>query len=152
LRFALDSNVLVYGFIRDDPDKHETAARILIASDLTDAVVPAQVLGEFLNVVRRKHPEHFAAAVEQVESWQTTWTVLPTKADHVLEGAKLATRHRLQLWDAIIFETARDAKAFFLLTEDLHDALELEGVRVMNPFDAKNAAALDRLLAGAGQP
>ena len=149
MRFALDTNVLVYGFLRDDPAKHATAANILIRCDFADVVVPAQVLGEFLNVVRRKQPDRFIDAVSQVENWRTTWTILPTKDDHVVDGAALARSNKLQLWDAIIWQVAASAQARLLLSEDLQDHLTIDTMKVLNPFEAGNEAAVEQLFATA---
>jgi predicted nucleic acid-binding protein len=41
---------------------------------------------------------------------------------------------RLPYWDALIVETARDAGARVLLTEDLQDGRDFGGLRVRNPF------------------
>ena len=52
-RFTIDSNVLVYAFIRSDLRKHKIAAEIMYRAMGLDAVLTAQVLAEFLNVIRR---------------------------------------------------------------------------------------------------
>lgn len=146
MRFALDSNVLVYALIRDDDSKHAIASRLLIRSTELDAVLPAQVLGEFLNVVRRKHPEHFDIAIEQAVRWQETLSVLPTTDEHVVRGGKFASKHRMQLWDAIIWQVARSARASLFLTEDLQDGFAIDGMRALNPFNPKNGKTLESLL------
>lgn len=147
MRFALDSNILVYAFIRDDEVKHQIASRIVIRSAELDAILPAQVLGEFLNVIRRKHPKHFEAATAQARRWQATLLVSDTSGDHMVSGAQLALRHKLQFWDAVIWQVARADHAVLFLTEDLQDGLYVNGMRVMNPFEPGNSAALDELLA-----
>jgi predicted nucleic acid-binding protein len=149
VRFALDSNVLVYALIRDDEFKHAVASRILLAAAELDAVVPAQVLGEYLNVIRRKHPEHFKTAVEQAARWQITLSLLPTTDDHVVTGALFAARHQLQLWDAIIWQVARSARPKLFLTEDLQDHFSADGMKALNPFNSRNERELNALLSSA---
>lgn len=150
MRFAIDSNILVYSLIRDDEAKHAVASRIMLQSMQLDAVVPAQALGEFLNVIRRKHPQHYDVSVEQAARWHTTLTILPTTGDHVIAGAAMAPRHKLQLWDAIIWQVARSGHAAVLLSEDLQDGLSVDGMRVLNPFVPKNESELDKLLSSGG--
>lgn len=149
MRFAIDSNVLVYAFIRDDLRKHEIASEIMVRAMLLDAVLAAQTVAEFLNVVRRKHAQLFSEACAQARRWHTTFDVLDTSSEHVLNGAEFAARHRLQLWDSIIWHVARSAHAVLFLTEDLQDHLAVDGMRVLNPFEPANEAELKALLSSA---
>lgn len=146
MRFALDSNILVYALIRDDEAKHAVASRILLRSIDLDAVIPAQVVAEYLNVVRRKHPEYFRTALDQAERWAETLTILPTTIEDIVNGGEFALKHRMQLWDAVIWQVARSARAALLVSEDLQDGLSIEGLRVLNPFISGNADELDKLL------
>jgi predicted nucleic acid-binding protein len=43
-------------------------------------------------------------------------------------------RFQLSFWDAMIVASAQHAGCQVLLTEDLHDGLDLDGLRVVNPF------------------
>lgn len=145
MRFALDTNVLVYAFLNDDRRRHSIAAPILMSAAIGDAVLPVQVLAEFLNVVRRKHPHHFEAATTQAQRWQLNLKMLPTTDAHVIEGAKLAARHKFQLWDAVIWQVSRSANASLFLSEDLQDGLVLDGMKVIDPFNPNNATTLEAL-------
>ena len=146
MRFTIDSNVLIYAFVRSDPRKHEIAAEIMIRAMVLDAVLTAQALGEFLNVIRRKLPQLFTEARAQADRWTTTLTVLDTSSEHVLKGAQFAARHKLQLWDSIIWQVARSAHASIFLSEDLQDKLNLEGMTVINPFREGDQRALYDML------
>jgi len=50
--------------------------------------------------------------------------------------AALATcdRFRISYWDAAILEAARSLGCEVVLSEDLSDAVDYAGVRVVNPF------------------
>ena len=41
---------------------------------------------------------------------------------------------RLSYWDSLIVETARNAGAHVLFTEDLQHGQEIGGLRIANPF------------------
>jgi predicted nucleic acid-binding protein len=114
-----------------------------------DAVLTAQVLAEFLNVIRRKHRELFDDAREQVDRWMTTISVVDTTSENVLKGADFAAKHQLQLWDSIIWHAARSAHAVLFLSEDLQDHIAIQGMTVLNPFDPANEAELHDLLSSA---
>jgi predicted nucleic acid-binding protein len=145
----VDSNILVYALDRTDRRKHEIAARVMKSAPVLDCVVPVQVLAEFLNVVRRKHRSYFEQARAQAERWNDILTTLTTSSDHVLEGAKLAERHNLQLWDSIICRVAQSAHAALFLSEDLQDGLVIDGMRVMNPLEPANEVEVRQLLTSA---
>ena len=151
MRFTVDSNILVYGFIRDDERKHAIASDIIIRAMVLDCVLTAQSIAEFLNVIRRKRRELFEEARAQADRWMMTFTVLDTTGDHILKAADFAVRHRLQLWDCIIWQVARSAHAIRFLSENLQDGLDLEGMRVIDPFNPANDAKLRDLLAEASE-
>jgi predicted nucleic acid-binding protein len=136
----------VYAFIRDEDQRHDVAADILIRAALADAVLPAQVLGEFISVITRKFPHYADDAIDQVARWSATFAIVPTKEGEVERGARFALHHRLQSWDAVIWQASVSAGADYLLSEDMHDGLNIDGMTVINPFNPANAALIDLLL------
>ena len=52
----------------------------------------------------------------------------------VLAAIARHRRDRVSIWDALIVEAARRAKARILYTEDLQDGRDFDGVKVQNPF------------------
>lgn len=150
MRFALDSNILVYSFIRDDTARRSAAVSLVRQSVEADCILPVQVLGEFLNVIRRKQPDQFTDACAQAERWSSLMPVAETNAANIIGGAQLALRHRLQFWDSVLCEVARSAGAEILLSEDMQDGRDIEGLRVANPFLSSNAQLVAELLASPG--
>ena len=146
MRFAIDSNVLVYAFVRDDPRKHQIASEIMVRAMVLDCVLAAQTVAEFLNVIRRKQPKLFDEARAQADRWHAIFELLDTSGEHILHGADFAARHKLQLWDSIIWQVVRSAHAVLFLSEDLQDHLSLDGMRVLNPFEPANDGELQQLL------
>lgn len=146
MRFALDSNILVYTFIRDDPARRSQAIDLVARSVDADCLLPVQVLGEFLNVIRRKHSKWFDEACAQVERWRTVLPVVETTAENILAGGRLARLHRLQFWDSVLCDVVHSAGAQVLLSEDLQDGRELGGLRIVNPFKIENRETLAKLL------
>lgn len=49
------------------------------------------------------------------------------------------------MWDAVICAAAERSGAKALLTEDLQDGRLLQGMRILNPFNSANNAAIDAL-------
>lgn len=146
MRFALDSNIFVYSFIRDDPERHSAAAELIGLSADADCVLPLQVVGEFLNVIRRKQPELFGDACMQAERWCSLLPIAETRAPEMIAGAQIALRFHLRFWDSVLCASARTAGAEVLLTEDMQDGQTIDGLQIVNPFAAVNREILLELL------
>jgi predicted nucleic acid-binding protein len=146
LTFTVDSNVLVYAVDRDSADKNDTSRRILKLGRDAGLVLTAQAIAEFLNVIRRKFPAALAQAQDEAKRWAQLFPVLPTRIEDVFSGTRMALAHKLQLWDSVIWQVARAGGASLFLTEDLQDGFTLEGVTVLDPFNASNRERLQELL------
>lgn len=136
MRFV-DTNVLLYAVSRDadEQDKARRANDVLAARDVALSV---QVLQEFyVQATRATRPDPLthAQAAALVESF-LRFTVADVTTDVML--AAIATRDRFQLsyWDAAILEAARSLGCDVVLSEDLGDGQDYDGVRVENPFAA----------------
>ena len=140
---ALDTNILIYTEITniDDP-RHQIAVALLKKSAFVDAAVPVQVLGEFLNVCIRKLRVAPIAAVEQVEDFLRIFDCPATEPTDLVEAAALVARFKFAFFDAVICTVARRAGATILLSEDMHDGLEVDELKIVNPFAAANETLL----------
>ena len=146
MRVAIDTNILVYAFIRDEDRRHKIASDLMIRAAVVDAIVPAQVLGEFSNVIRRKFPHYIEAAAEQVSLLSATFVIVPTTDLEVRRGVRWAIRHQLQTWDSIIWQASALAGADYLFSEDMQDGLSIDGLTVIDPFNPANTVLIDLLL------
>jgi predicted nucleic acid-binding protein len=60
----------------------------------------------------------------------------------ILAAVARATSARIAFWDGLIVEAALAAGCARLLTEDLQDGRDFDGLRVVNPFTAQAANRL----------
>lgn len=133
----IDTNVLVYAYDLDEPEKRArargTLARIV---DAGLGRLSVQVLGEFVSTVTRKlkRPLPLGEAATQVDLLARTWPVLPVTPIIVFEALRGARDHRLNYWDAQVWATARLNQIGLVLSEDFSDGRTLEGVTFQNPF------------------
>jgi predicted nucleic acid-binding protein len=146
VRLTLDSNVLVYALDANTPDKHRVARRLMVRAAEADAVLTVQAMAEFLSVIRRRYPEYLEEALAQAERWSVEFAPIPTLWTHVTAAVQLAQRHRLQLWDCVIWQVARSNGASIFVSEDLQDGFSAGGMTVLDPFNPANADKLARLL------
>jgi predicted nucleic acid-binding protein len=134
-RAFLDTNVLVYLFDHDEPDKEARARDILEQAEPGELVLSTQVLSEFYVVVTRKlkRPLDAARAAQAVDWLSLLEVIVP---DPALVKAAIQTSRSAQLsyWDGLIVASAAAGGCDRLLTEDLNDGQLIGSVRVENPF------------------
>ncbi len=144
----VDMNVLVHARDASAGDRHDRS-RAWLAHLWRSRTgrLSQQVLHEYYAVVTRKLDpglprDETRADVRDLLAWR------PAALDiGVLEGAwRIEDRFGLSFWDALIVSAARATGCERLLTEDLLDGREIEGVVIMDPFahDPPGRADSDR--------
>jgi predicted nucleic acid-binding protein len=139
VRFV-DTNVLLYAASTADHEKDKAlrAREILEAEDLALSV---QVLQEFyVQATRPTRSERLshAQAATLVEAL-LRFPVQETTVALMRAALETAARFGLSYWDAAIIEAARSLGCATLLTEDLGDGTDYDGVRVVNPFTRRKS-------------
>ena len=137
---AVDTNIFVYAHDDDEVDKQPKAIELLdrLVQNRSETVLLWQVVGEFLNCVRRWQ---LAGRIVQsdVEAdvrdlFLMFPLILPNR--NVIEHAlDLGSRHSLSHWDSMLLGACIDAGVDTLFTEDLDAATTYDSVKIVNPFD-----------------
>ena len=132
----VDTNVLVYSRDTSERTKQPQAAAWLehLWRERTGRV-SVQVLQEYYVTVTRKLSPGMAPADARRDVLHlATWR--PVAIDEaMLEDAWVGEdRWGLSFWDALIVSAARATGCRHLLSEDLQDEQEFEGVTVVDPF------------------
>lgn len=134
MRFV-DTNVLLYAVstVPQELDKAAVAREILRRRDLALSV---QVLQEFYvqatRVSRADRLRH-DQAVRLIESF-CRYPVQELTLPIVRAALASCARWKLSYWDAAILEAARASGCKVVLSEDLSDQEDYDGIRVENPF------------------
>ncbi len=131
----VDTSVLLYAVSRE-PGEHAKATTANEILDSRDVELSVQVLQEFyVQATRSTRPDPLPhdQAVAFVE------TLLGFRVQELstqIVRTALATRERfgISYWDAAILEAARALGCDVVLSEDLADGQDYDGVRVENPF------------------
>ena len=142
----MDTNVLVYAELEPGTEKGALAGSLIERASIVHGIIAAQVVGEFLAVVRRKRRELFPGACVFAMELTSLFTIAETDATAMRKAIELAQRHHLQFWDAVICAASLKAGATHLLSEDMHDAFAVAGLTIVDPFDEASSTLLDRLL------
>lgn len=140
----VDSNVLVYRHDRDDRTRQARAQELLAALWASrTGRVSDQVLHEFYVVATRKLATPITAKVARNEVRQLmAWAPVTTTLQLREAAWSIEDRFGLSWWDALIVAAACEARCSILLTEDLQDGMDFDGLRVVNPFARDDVLAL----------
>lgn len=139
----VDTNVLVYARDRSAGDARERAATWLSYLWRTrTGRLSFQVLQEYYVTVTSKLKPGLPRADARADV-QDLMTWIPRAVDGTtLETAwAIEDRFGLGFWDALVVASARAAGCRYLLTEDLQDGQDLDGLVVLNPFRVEPPAA-----------
>jgi predicted nucleic acid-binding protein len=136
-RSFFDTNVLVYADDKATPAKQRRALD-LVAEHRRAAtgVVSLQVLQEYFVTITRKLHVDPSIARRKVELLAEFDVAAPQVAD-ILAAIDLHRLHGFSFWDALVLQAAKQAGCSILFTEDLQAAREIDGVRIVNPFQRK---------------
>src|SRR6266481_1579520 len=126
----LDTNVLVYAVLSDDP-RRQVAERLLAAG----GTVSVQVLNEFANVARSKLKWPWLDI-------ETTLALVRGRSGRVRDisvlthdaALALARDHGLAFYDALIVASAIEAGCDTLFTEDMQHDRKFGRLAIVNPF------------------
>jgi predicted nucleic acid-binding protein len=133
-RTFLDTNVLVYTDDKSAPGKQRTALDLVaVHRRSTTGVISMQVLQEYFVTVTRKLHVDPQVARRKVELLAEFDIAAPDVAD-ILAAIDLHRLHGFSFWDALVLRSAKQAGCTVLLSEDMQDRREIDGVRIVNPF------------------
>lgn len=133
-RSFFDTNILIYADDKSAPSKQKHAIE-LVARHRRDGtgVVSMQVLQEYFVTVTRKLGVDAKIARRKVELLAEFDVATPDVTD-ILAAIDLHRLHGFSFWDGLIIRSAKQAGCSVLLTEDLQDKREVDGLRIINPF------------------
>lgn len=133
-RSFFDTNILLYADDKAAPTK-QSRALVLVAEHrrARTGVVSMQVLQEYFVAVTRKLRVDAAIARRKVELLAEFDVAAPELAD-ILAAIDLHRLHGFSFWDALVIRSAKQSGCTVLFSEDMQDAREIDGVRIVNPF------------------
>ena len=129
-----DTNLFIYALDEANPEK-QRAARAWRSALWKSRCgrISYQVLQEFYVNVAQKWPQVRDKARAEVRDL-LAWKPEPMRAELLEQSWKIQDRYQLSFWDSLIAAAAKSAGCHYLLTEDLQENQNLDGVTVINPF------------------
>ena len=136
MKAFFDTNVLVYMFDADAPDKQKKARSLFKThTEAGDILLSTQVLQEFYVTVTRKLARPHSA--EQAAGTMAALAELPgVSIDNqlVLAAVRRSQASKLSFWDSLIVESALHGGSDVLYSEDMQHGQKLGNLRIENPF------------------
>lgn len=135
----IDTNVLVYLFDADTPEKRYISKDLLTACWRSEVrySVSAQNLAEFSVVVTEKvaHPmpvEDVKRFIRDIIDFDG-WNIVGYSGESILRAHEIRDRHHIHFWDALLAATMMESGIDTIITEDAH-LLRIPGITVTNPY------------------
>ena len=128
----LDTNVVVYLYSGDEPEKQAAAIALI---ERNDTVVSTQVLSELANTLSRKFALPYDVVAQAVAEVRDACTVIPVMTDTIAQALALAQKYRYSYYDSLILAAALSAGCDMLATEDMKHGQVIEDVlKIHCPF------------------
>ena len=134
--FFVDTNILVYARDKSESEKQPLAREGMEHLWKTQQErISMQVPQEYYQVVTRRLQPGLKRSIAH-EDIRDLMAWSPVAIDRqVLEHARAAEeRFRLSWWNALIVGAARQAGCRYLLSEDLQNGQDLDGLTIVDPF------------------
>jgi predicted nucleic acid-binding protein len=134
--YFVDTNVLVYGFDDGNDAKRERSQAVMRCLwETRRGCISAQVLQEFYVTATRKLTPRISRDKARREMEDLfLWKPVSPSLEQFQLAWEIEDRWQLSWWDSLIVAAAKLSNCTTLLTEDLQDGLDLDGLRVTNPF------------------
>jgi predicted nucleic acid-binding protein len=140
---GFDTNILVYAADQEAGERHRTAAELVErALNERRILLPLQTLAEFVHVVRRKLGLLSPDMRALVESWRAGAVTASYTDSDFMVALDAHERHRLTIFDALIWAVCDRMGAEILVTEDLQNGRRLGRVTFLDPFRPENGRRL----------
>lgn len=136
-RFFLDTNIFVYSFDENAPQKSARASELIRhAVRSRNGIISYQIVQEFFNVALRRFVHPMTAAEAEQYLTTTFRPLMAVNSSGALygEALRLHANHSLSWYDSVVVAAAIEGGANVLYSEDFQHGQEFGSLRVENPF------------------
>lgn len=137
VRFFLDTNIFVYSFDGNAPQKSSRASELIReAVRSRNGIVSFQIVQEFFNIALRRftHPMTAAEAEQYLTTTLRPLMAVNSSAALYAEALRLSARYNLSWYDSVVVAAAIEGGAHVLYSEDFQHGQEFGPLRIENPF------------------
>jgi len=130
----IDSNIWVYLFSDDKNHKAKIAEKFIADNSVNSVFVTSyQVVNEVCNVLKRHGLAEEKIRVV-IESMTNICLIQDVSKETCLLASALREKYSFSFWDSVIVATAKIARCNLLISEDMHDGLMIDRLKIKNIF------------------
>ena len=131
----LDTNILVYAYEENDPQKQGIAQQMLRNALAGEMMISSQVLAEFSHALLYKtSPKFSPARVTTILDALAPVRVIQNDREMTQRAVEAHSAYRIHFYDGLIVAAAERAGCPHIWSEDLNAGQQYFGVTVVNPF------------------
>jgi len=131
-RVFIDTNILVYIYSEDEPEKKTIAQKLL---DKNILFISTQVVQEFSNTLKKKYKvdwKEIQTAIDEITSCSMVFT---NQISTITCAISIAEKYKYSFYDSLIIASALETNCKTLYTEDLqHNQIINKKLQILNPF------------------
>ena len=133
-KIFLDTNLWIYLYAKDPPEKSQQVAEI-IKNNYSLLLVSTQVLGEIFHVLTRKKITSKTDAIAIISDIVNAFPIQAINTIEVIKALEINSKYNYSYWDSFIIATALLNECSIIYSEDMqHNQLIDNKVRILNPF------------------
>ena len=130
----LDTNIVIYSYSEDEPEKQEIANDILEQYN-NQIIISNQVINELSNTLFRKFKLNADEVRETVLELNDNFPIVNFNLQTQLKGIELKGKYKLQFYDSMILATALENGCNIVFSEDMqHNQVIENRLTIINPF------------------
>ena len=128
----IDTNILVYCFTEDEPDKKEKA---LMVASKQSTFISTQVLNELANTLKRRYTYSWMDIQKTINEVSDDFNVFINKPATVKQACFIADKYKFSFYDSLIIAAAIECNCKILYSEDMqHNQVIENSLTIINPF------------------
>jgi predicted nucleic acid-binding protein len=132
VKIFLDTNIIIYSYSLDEPDKKQKAIQCLQAGQ---PWVSTQVLNETVNILKRKFSLDFTQISEVINELTQQLQIAIVTVKTIQSAIAISEKYQFSYFDSLIVASALEVGCNFLYTEDLNDGQEIDyKLTILNPL------------------
>ena len=124
-----DSNILLY-LLSSDATKAAHSEELLAGG----GTISVQVFNEIASVASKKYKLPWPVIKQYLYAIRANVGIVPLTVAIHDHGLELIGRYKLSVYDSMIIAAALSANCKTLYSEDMHDGLMIEGLKIRNPY------------------
>jgi predicted nucleic acid-binding protein len=135
-KMFIDSNIWIYLFSDSENHKAQVVERFIGDNTVnTVFVTSSQVVNEVCNVLKRHGLAEEGIRIV-IESITNICLVQDLSKEICLLASTLREGYLFSFWDSVIVAAAKTAGCNLLISEDMHDGLVIDRLRIQNIFSS----------------